>query len=521
MDVVVALPIILLLAAGMLTLIIYAIANKKWALLFIPFGLVVVSAGFWYTMMPSSVEVQYDRTTDVHLASAPADPYEHDGNSDRPARAVEYNTDSNIKVTRTFDTSRQVHSSEYAKPSLLIVTLLALIGLVVLIIIAITRKKWAVLLIPLGVAGLALLGIFFVHFADVPAPSDQVTETATTLLPADNARDKPLPAVWSPGIEKDFQADVYFSRSAALRGIAARADKKVREMALNGHAIPKKLALLTYKDQFADGLIEEAVGIFQNVLPDTECYAVAAGKESFTQNDSWVSMELTESPGHVSNIRVNGRRVNTYLNDSDFSNGNFKAAIHLKKSSSSFSVRFTEKPWLDNFSAFQNTCPQRQLAIAYSQTACNSFDWAVRQATRQAQQIVNRMILDIHRSMPKSGRSRAGFSLSRQELYQHGIVVDNFQQSFTGSAAPIYRHALLLDVSPDRIMPLAKNKIRRYNIERQSWTYHILSAIGIALVICVIYLILNAATRGYYTAVLRILTIVGIIVVVVVLLKLA
>ena len=70
-------------------------------------------------------------------------------------------------------------------------------------------------------------------------------------------------------------------------------------------------------------------------------------------------------------------------------------------------------------------------------------------------------------------------------------------------------------------MPLAQKKIRGYNMERQSWAYHVMSAIGVAIVICVIYLILNAATKGYYTVVLRILTITGIIVAVIILLGIA
>lgn len=520
--------LILLLAAGMLNLIIYAIAKKKWALLFIPLGLMLVSAFFLSLTMPSPVEVQYDAATNVDIASVPADSLEHDGGPDSPARTVEYNTNTNIKVTR----HQPAETHPQPMHSLGMVTLMGLLILGGLIIFAIKQKKWSVILIPLGVAGVLVIGILLLRNADVPAPSGIATQTATqgTSVTA-VAPGKPLPPVWSPGIEKDFQADVYCSKTAALRVIASRLDNMVGQMVLNGKPIPAELALITYKDKVPKELLDEATAIFQETLPNTKCFSVpnvTASLDSelledgkWNKYDNWISLDLIESQYSPSSYYRNGRLIDKgYLIAEDFTRGSVKASIHLKDQSVSVSPSFVTKPWLENFSAFQSSTPQRQFAIAYSQTSCNSSEWAGKQAISQAQQTVHKMIGNIYRSMPQSQRGRGGFSITNADLYNHGIIVDNFSQMFSGSR-PIHRHALLLDVSPDRIQPLAQKKIRGYNQARQTWAYHIFSAIGIALAICVIYLILNAATKGYYSAVLRILTILGIILVVVLFLSIA
>ena len=557
MVITLVLPILVLLIGGFLSLIVFAIVRKKWALLFIPLGVFAVLAvaafiGYFY-LMPTVAEYEYNYPySDVGQASNnTAGVSEYSVNVARPidaggyGRAVqvnasdagavidsasgnsvqgaEYNRNTSVKVTRHQPFGSVGHSAT----NLWMFTMLAVITFVVLFVIAIVQKKWAVLLVPLGVGVVAVLGLFGVrsgHMSGQPRTIAEVNPAYQVAQPA--AGDKPLPDVWSAGIEKEFTADVYYSKTTAFRGVARYLERMFAHDTRYSKPVPEKFALLTYKDEFSKELIDEAISIFKYTMPDTELYHVSAGtaskdSELFNEHkDNWISLRLNESPGHPVNIRLNGASVNSYPKLEDFKSGTIKVHINLNYSQGNYSFKYTEKPWLENFSAFQNSIPQRQFSIAYSQTSCNSSDWAVRQAVSQAQQVVNKMILDIHRSMPKSRRSRAGFSLSRDDLYSHGIVIDNISQSFRGNTG-FNRHALLLDISPDRIMPLAEKKINEYNSARRSWAYHIFSAIGIVIVICVIYLILNAATRGYYTVVLRILTAVGIIAAVLLLMSVA
>lgn len=367
------------------------------------------------------------------------------------------------------------------------------IGLPALIIFAIVRKKWALLFIPLGLVFLVFLGIFSLKVTNVSAPAQQITQIGNS-QPYDNTYpDKPLPAVWSPGMEKDFQADVYYSKVSALRGIAVRLDKIVREKALNGEVLPPKISLVTYKDQFANGLLDEAVVIFQDMLPGTECSTVSAGTESFTYEDIWISFELAESSGQPQD------------------NGTIKAAIHVKSTSTTASVTFTEKPWLENLAAYSNSMRLYQFATVHSQIPASTHDAARTQAETQALQLIKQKVLDYNHATPQSIRGKLIHPIAMEDLYAYGIIFDDFTQSLNSNNSNIWRHAILLNVTQDRIQALSLNMLRLNRAARQSWAYHIFSALGIAVVICLIYLILNAATRGYYTAVLRILTIAGII----------
>ena len=540
MVTIIALPILVLLIVGFLSLIVYAIVRKKWALLFIPLGLVMlctVFLGLYSFAVPtiaeykdnypySTVEYPANNTSNVRQYGVEVSRSNDSGKNVRTIHVNSKNGNSVLVSKQNGNSTVHVNSSNgsvevtrnqsnashgqirYKTGMISIVLLIGLLALVVLVVIAIICKKWALLFIPLGVGALAFIGLFTLKVEHVSPPSESQTAVADHPRMIEDVPDKPLPAVWSPGMEKEFKSSTYYSKTAALSSIADRVDEMVRQMVLNGQVIPEEMALFALKDKPNQEMIDKAIEIFREVMPETKFIEVPAGKQTFTKDDNWISFDLSESLASMDNHYVKG-----HFNKADFLQGNIKASIHLKGRTVSMSPHFVTKPWLENFSAFQSSTPQRQFAIAYSQTSCNSLEWAVKQATSQAQQIVNRMILDIHRSMPKPRRGRGGFSLSREDLFSSGIIVDNFNQHFSSNVG-IYRHAFLLDISPDRIMPLAEKKIRGYNAARQSWAYHIMSAIGIALVICVIYLILNAATKGYYTVVLRILTVIGIIAVV-------
>ena len=83
------------------------------------------------------------------------------------------------------------------------------------------------------------------------------------------------------------------------------------------------------------------------------------------------------------------------------------------------------------------------------------------------------------------------------------IVEDSFAQSFQGTVGKIWRHALLLDFSTDKLIGLRQVKIR--TAKRAHLTYARLagSAMGLAFLIFILYIFLNAATKGYYTIALR------------------
>jgi hypothetical protein len=101
------------------------------------------------------------------------------------------------------------------------------------------------------------------------------------------------------------------------------------------------------------------------------------------------------------------------------------------------------------------------------------------------------------------------------DLKQIGLVLDTFVQSFDGSAGRIWRQAMLIDASPEKLASLNDRVHAIVHVERTSWARMIASALGVFAVIVVTYLFLNMATKGYYDWSLRIvgliLAIVGVI----------
>ena len=90
------------------------------------------------------------------------------------------------------------------------------------------------------------------------------------------------------------------------------------------------------------------------------------------------------------------------------------------------------------------------------------------------------------------------------DVLQGGFLVDRFAQSFEGSTGRIWRQALLIDVSGAKLAQLSKAKITEFRQVRMSWARMGLSAVGVIVLIGVIYFFLNMATMGYYEWSLRI-----------------
>ena len=68
----------------------------------------------------------------------------------------------------------------------------------------------------------------------------------------------------------------------------------------------------------------------------------------------------------------------------------------------------------------------------------------------------------------------------------------------------IWRHAVLLDVSPQRLQSLISAKTEVVRIQQDTWLRLFVSLGGMILLVCVVYAIANAATKGYYSTVLAV-----------------
>jgi len=92
------------------------------------------------------------------------------------------------------------------------------------------------------------------------------------------------------------------------------------------------------------------------------------------------------------------------------------------------------------------------------------------------------------------------------------LIVDNFTQSFQGTAGRIWRQAILLDVSQPKLNQLLQTKVRHSQTVHRVWVEKVGSLLGLALIVLILYIFLNAATKGYYTITLKIVAFVLVVV---------
>ena len=102
----------------------------------------------------------------------------------------------------------------------------------------------------------------------------------------------------------------------------------------------------------------------------------------------------------------------------------------------------------------------------------------------------------------------ASMAVSEDELSSGEFIVDTFTQRFSGLAGPIWREAILIDTSENKLNKLAQQQITFSRAKLLYWARTGGTLAGMFALICVVYLFLNAATRGYYAWSLRIVLII-------------
>ena len=97
-----------------------------------------------------------------------------------------------------------------------------------------------------------------------------------------------------------------------------------------------------------------------------------------------------------------------------------------------------------------------------------------------------------------------GQKVSPVDILQSDMIIDSFLQSFEGSAGKIWRQAILLDISPEKLNHLADKIAGVTRIRRERRLSTVGSIAGLFVLITIVYIFLNAATKGYYAWSLRI-----------------
>ena len=360
------------------------------------------------------------------------------------------------------------------------VLLLALMGVLVTVLLVnrTTRKAAGYVLLVLVLVAIAGF------FVSIPIQTRRVVE----VQPASTVPRPAIAPIWSEGIEAEFDADIYPSKESAMRALGRRMGETIGRLAAEPNEIRRVAVFQQDNEHALAGVFASAL---TRALPEVHT-AVETGRRNLFRNEAGVEFRQIISGTPVAAwSRISGRET--------VGQGRIEVTTFIGSSGTTINESFIEKPWVENFSIFANSHPSHEFATARSNEACTSESEARQQAMAEATRLVGGAIWD-RIDQPRVG----SLTITPSDLHDKGIVLDTFTQSFHGTAAPVWREAVLLDLSPERLMTLAQAKTVQVQAVRKTWVVLIGQAVGVFVVIFLAYLFLNMATRGYYDWALRI-----------------
>jgi hypothetical protein len=383
--------------------------------------------------------------------------------------------------------------------SFAILPLLVLFALGVgFVFLLIKAPKAAAVLI--GVVVVLFVGLFYVRSGKfVPTPTAIVSTPdplAVATLPwqVQQAREASRAPIWSPGMDGEFEADVYPSRSAALKAAGRRIASEIQRLWADPNG---RFAVILFQGDNDSGVVAELEQAMEQKSPGLRCSTEANARDI--------------NPGEAGvTLRID-KKVQMVHAELDDTGGAVVAFATRGDGGITITVPFVGKPWVEDFGRFASERPQEQYVVARSNGTCMSENEARTQAMNDASRLLNGQIGRIPRAP-----GQPPIVVTSQDIQQGGFVTDTFVQSFTGSAGKIWRQAILLDVSAPKLAWLTNRTIRTAQVQRLNWARQIGSGVGVLVLILVTYLFLNMATRGYYEWSLRIAGIVLAIIAIVV-----
>ena len=379
-----------------------------------------------------------------------------------------------------------------ALPMMLIVVL-ALAGVVALLVKVGKKQPWVA-----AIVGIALLGLplFLVlgHFVYFGARNEVDTEWPGTAMTLAEPAVQDDVAIWTPGIEDQLKANVYPSNTAAVRSLGLRIDEPVRNVLGDG---VRPSRVIVFKGSHNRALLDEfgrAAGTaLGGVQCDVEPESVAVEANEVAVRLDLVNVETEESPW-------SGTKV---------SSGEYQAIVLGKgKEAEAVVARYVDKPWAGRSGhiTLDHGQPGHQFMVVKSEDTCLSEAEANSQAMGKACGEITEL-LAIKRMVKRPAGMR-GMKITPDDILQANMVVDRFVQSLDGSAGKIWRQATLIDVTPKILGMLADRKLAQMRVVRVTWAKMLGSIAGLIALIVVVYLFLNAATKGYYAWSLRIVGVV-------------
>ena len=387
--------------------------------------------------------------------------------------------------------------------------IIPILMLIMITFFIILKKKPKAGFVMIGALVIGVLAVFTLKFtaprvvhvqesAYRPVPSEIKGVDYVNIPPVDYQPvaidDGPGP-IWSQGVQSEYEADVYPSQAKAAKALGQQVVKMA--IKLNDGVEPK-----WFEDSMGSSLSGSARQEFRHAV------------EKYKSNPD--NPILTSAKGVEGGVATIGIMLNHFSGTSEnILSGTLQASVYVAGKETKIAANFVEKKWMENLSEYVHAQSGKDFVVARSKSSCTDAESANREAMKAA---VNIVTARLHQNY-----DQIVYHVNASDLGNYGIIADRFQQTLTGGITDIYRKAVLLDVSPSKLKLLHSQKtaqaksdrileIAGENRSRLTYARLIGSLLGLIGVICGIYLFVNAATKGYYTIMLRIVTIAVIVI---------
>ena len=309
---------------------------------------------------------------------------------------------------------------------------------------------------------------------------------------------------WIPAEHDGFIAEVYPSEPAAAEALARR----LGSAWLAGPDRPETISRVTVVGsagveslhRAADGL--RSLDAIDNVAMAGEV-ATTGAEESGAQT-ARVRIDLADDGVSPVAVTTSGGQPGPQRS------GTLRGLLDGAGVETSRTVAFVEKPWVADLAGFIARNPGRHWLVAAADRASTSQDEATRRAVEVASAMLESRVREaLGRHDPGLSQRAANSRWLRSRIQAQlesnpRYVADRFAQRFDRPYGAVWQQWLLVDGSQAKVTVLARNIAGGARQGRGLWVRRIFSIAALAAVIFVVYLFLNAATRGYYVWALRV-----------------
>jgi hypothetical protein len=311
-------------------------------------------------------------------------------------------------------------------------------------------------------------GLYMVRSSAVQTPAKVMFEETATLVPATRLEIDP---------ETLRTADVYPSMQEGAKNLSLRLCDNLQSIqppisAANIHIIAAKI----------DRNTEIVREVFAERFPQAN--VVANNSHDGDVKDLSVMFSITETgkTKHLKLIsRQQGRDIPTLDTD----------------------VR--ETPWVANFDDYRSTNSKGEWIVGWSGGLETTKAAALQQARADAARQMRAYVVAKFPQLSQPGLEEIVRSRLESDLFRHKYSSEEFVQQvhMPATGENVYRAAVLADASSQQLERVRTTILPEVHRKTESVRRFGLGTFGLGVVICLVYLFLNWATRGYFQMNLR------------------